>query len=93
MRAIEEDLEDLKHKLESRDTIIREMTTEMHDLKSQLRNSEGQSNLEVIDMVLVKYIMKKSTSDYVLNVFNTHFIRFILGFFVTTFDILTLLET
>ena len=53
MRAIEE------HKLESRDTIIREMTTEMDDLKSQLRNSEGQSNLEVIDMVLVKYIMKK----------------------------------
>ena len=52
MRAIEEDLEDLKHKLESRDTIIREMTTEMDDLKSQLRNSEGQSNLEVIDMML-----------------------------------------
>ena len=60
MRAIEEDLEDLKHKLESRDTIIREMTTEMDDLKTQLRNSEGQSNLEVIDMVLVKYIMKKA---------------------------------
>ena len=93
MRAIEDDLEDLKHKLESRDTIIREMTTEMDDLKSQLRNSEGQSNLEVIDMVLVKYIMKKKTRDYVLNVFNTHFIRFILVFFVTTFDILTLLET
>ena len=93
MRAIEEDLEDLKHKLESRDTIIREMTTEMDDLKSQLRNSEGQSNLKVIDMVLVKYIMKKSTRDYVLNVFNTHFIRFIIVFFDTTFDILTLLET
>ena len=84
MRAIEEDLEDLKHKLESRDTIMREMTTEMDDLKSQLRNSEGQANLEVIDMVLVKYITKKSTRDYVLNVFITHFIRFI---------ILTLLET
>ena len=69
------------------------MTTEMDDLKSQLRNSEGQSNLEVIDMVLVKYIMKKSTRDYVLNVFNTHFIRFILVFFVITFDNLTLLET
>ena len=36
------------------------MTTEMDDLKSQLRNSEGQSNLEVIDMVLVKYIIKKA---------------------------------
>ena len=93
MRAIEEDLEDLKHKLESRDTIIREMTTEMDDLKSQLRNSEGQANLEVIDMVLVKYITKKYTRDYVLNVFNTHFIRFIFVFFGTTFDILTLLET
>ena len=93
MRAIEDDLEDLKHKLESRDTIIREMRTEMDDLKSQLRNSEGQSNLEVIDMVLVKYIMKKSTRDYVLNVFNTHFIRFILVFFGTIFDILILLET
>ena len=93
MRAIEEDLEDLKHKLESRDTIISKMTTEMDDLKTQLRNSEGQSNLKVIDMVLVKYITKKSTRDYVLNVFNTHFIRFILMFFGTTFDILTLLET
>ena len=60
MRAIEEDLEDLKHKLESRDTIISKMTTEMDDLKTQLRNSEGQSNLKVIDMVLVKYIMKKA---------------------------------
>ena len=60
MRAIEEDLEDLKHKLESRDTIIREMTTEMDFLKSQLRSSEGQSNLEVIDVVLVKYIRKKA---------------------------------
>ena len=69
------------------------MTTEIDNLKSQLRNSEGQSNLEVIDMVLVKYIMKKSTRDYVLNVFNTHFITFILVFFGTTFDILTLLET
>ena len=88
-----ENTKDLKHKLESRDTIMREMTTEMDDLKSQLRNSEGQSNLEVIDMVLVKYITKKSTRDYVLNVFNTHFIRLILMFFVTTFDILTLLET
>ena len=36
------------------------MTTEMDDLKSHLRNSEGQSNLEVIDMVLVKYITKKA---------------------------------
>ena len=60
MRAIEEDLEDLRHKLESRDTIIREMTTEMDGLKSQLRKSEGQSNLEVINMVLVKYITKKA---------------------------------
>ena len=59
MRAIEEDLENLEHKLESRDTVIREMTTELDDLKSQLRNSEGQSNFEVIDMVLVKYITKK----------------------------------
>ena len=59
MRAIEEDLEDLRHKLESRDTIIREMTTEMDDLKSQLRKSEGQSKVEVINMVLVKYITKK----------------------------------
>ena len=93
MRAIKEDLEDLKHKLESKDTIIREMTTEMDDLKSQLKNSEGQANFEVIDMVLVKYIMKKSTRAYVLNVFNTHFIRFILVFFGTTYDILTLLDT
>ena len=60
MRAIEEDLEDLRHKLESRDTIIREMTTEIDGLKSQLRKSEGQSNLEVINMVLVKYITKKA---------------------------------
>ena len=45
MRTIE-DLEDLKHKLESRDTIVRVMTTEIDDLKSQLRNSEGQSNSE-----------------------------------------------
>ena len=93
MRAIEEDLEDLKHKLESKDMIIRKKTTEMDNLKSQLRNSEGQSNLKLIDMVLVKYITKKSTRDYVLNVFNIHFIRFILVFFGTTFDILTLLET
>ena len=70
MRAIE-DLEDLKHKLESRDTIIREMITEMDDLKTQLRNSEGQSNREVIDMVLVQYIMEKSTRDYVF-MFSIH---------------------
>ena len=93
MRAIEEDLKDLRHKLESRNTIIREMTSEMDDFKLQLRKSEGQANLEVIDMVLVEYIMKKSTRDYVLNVFNTHFIRFIFVFFGITFDILTLLET
>ena len=58
MRAIEEDLEDLRHKLESRDTTIREITIEMDDLKSQLRNSEGQSNLEVIDNVLLMNIME-----------------------------------
>ena len=58
MRAIEEDLEDLRHKMESRDTTIREMTREMDDLKSQLINSEGQSNLEVIDNVLLMNIME-----------------------------------
>ena len=58
MRAIEEDLEDLRHKLESRDTTIREMTREMDDLKSQLRNSEGQSNHKVIDKVLLMNIME-----------------------------------
>ena len=57
---VDENTKDLKHKLESKDTIMREMTTEMDDLKSQLRNSEGQFNLKVIDMVLVKYIMKKA---------------------------------
>ena len=56
MRAIEEDLEDLRHKLESRDTTIREMTREMDDLKSQLRDSEGQSNH--IDNVLLMNIME-----------------------------------
>ena len=58
MRAIEEDLEDLRHKMESRDTTIREMTREMDDLKSQLRDSEGQSNLDVIGNVLLLNIME-----------------------------------
>ena len=48
------------------------MTTEMDDLKSQLRNSEGQSNLEVIDMVLVKYIMKKKAQETMSSVFSIH---------------------
>ena len=45
MKALEEEnqreIESLKYKVESLDTVVSEMTTEVNDLKSSLFNIEG----------------------------------------------------
>ena len=51
MTAIE-DVVDLRHKLETRDRLIKKMTAELNDLKSLLRNNEGQTNLDLVDKIL-----------------------------------------